>query len=109
MNFVKVAQTSELTAGNKLKVTLEDKALLLTNIGDVYYAIDNKCPHMGGSLADGTLEGENIICPRHGSVFSVKTGKFVSPGKLLFMKVHTHDTNSYPVKVEGTDILVGIE
>jgi len=109
MNFIKAAQTSELTAGNKLKVTLEDKTILLTNINDTYYAIDNKCPHMGGSLADGKLEGENIVCPKHGSVFSVKTGKFVSPGKLLFMKVNTHDTKSYPVKVEGTDILVGIE
>ena len=109
MNFIKAAQTSELTPGNKLKVTLKDKVLLLTNIGGSYYAIDNKCPHMGGSLADGKLEGENIICPRHGSVFSVKTGKFVSPGKLLFMKVNTHDTKSYTVKVEGTDILVGIE
>jgi len=38
----------------------------------------------------------------------VKTGKLVSPGKLLFMKVNPHDAKSYPVKVEGDDILVGI-
>lgn len=109
MNFIKAAQTSDITPGNKLKVTLEDKTILLTNINGTYFAIDNKCPYLGGSLADGNLEGENIVCPKHGSVFSVKTGKFVSPGKLLFMKVNPHDAKSYPVKVEGDDILVGIE
>lgn len=109
MNFVKAAQTTQLTPGNKMKVTLDDKTILLANIGGVYYAIDNKCPHLGGSLADGKLEGENIVCPKHGSVFSVKTGKFVSPGKLLFVKVNTHDTKSYPVKVEGEGILIGFE
>lgn len=109
MNFVKAAKTNELTAGNKLKISLNGTEILLTNIDGSCFAIGNKCPHMGGSLADGKLEGENIVCPKHGSVFNVKTGKFVSPGKLLFMKVHTSDAKSYPVKVEGDDILVGIE
>jgi 3-phenylpropionate/trans-cinnamate dioxygenase ferredoxin subunit len=109
MNFIKAAQTNDLAPGSKLKVTVQGNTILLANINGSYYAIDNKCPHLGGSLADGNLDGENIVCPRHGSVFSVKTGKFVSPGKLLFVKVNTHDTQSYPVKVEGADILIGME
>lgn len=109
MNFVKAAKTNDLTAGNKLKISLNGTEILLTNIDGSYYAIGNKCPHMGGSLFDGKLEGDNIVCPKHGSVFNVKTGKFLAPGKLLFMKVNTSDTKSYPVKVDGDDILVGIE
>jgi 3-phenylpropionate/trans-cinnamate dioxygenase ferredoxin component len=109
MEFVKVAETTELAAANKKKISWKGKDILLTKIQDSYYAIDNTCPHMGGSLYDGDLEGSRIICPKHGSVFDVTTGKVVQPGKLLFIKVKVHDIQSYPVKIEGTDILLGME
>lgn len=109
MKFIKVAESTELGPGEKRKISWEDHQILLTNVGNSYYAIDNKCPHMGGSLSEGTLDGTQITCPRHGSVFDVTTGKVVQSGKLLFIKVHVHDLHSYPVKIEGTDILIGIE
>ena len=109
MEYVKVAQTTELGAENKKKITWKGKDILLTKIQDSYYAIDNTCPHMGGSLYEGDLEGSHIVCPRHGSVFDVTNGKVVQPGKLLFIKVKVHDIQSYPVKIEGTDILLGME
>ena len=73
MKYVKVAQTTELKEGEKKKISLEGKEILLTNIQNSYYAIDNKCSHMGGSLNDGKLDGSHIICPRHGSIFDVTT------------------------------------
>ena len=109
MNYIKVAQVSELTEGRKQKVTLGDRVILLSNIKNSFYAVDNTCPHMGGSLYDGQLEGSNITCPRHGSVFDVTTGKAVQSGKLLFIKVKIHDLQTYPVKLEGNDVLIGIE
>jgi len=109
MEYVKVAQKSDLPTGTKMKISWGGKEIMLTNIDDSYYAIDNKCPHMGGSLYDGNLQGSNIVCPRHGSVFDVKTGKVVQRGTILFIKVKVNDAHSYPVKVEGTDILLGIE
>ena len=109
MNYIKIAQTSELTSGGKKKVSVGGKEILLTNIDGKFYAVDNTCPHMGGSLVEGKLDGYHIICPRHGSSFDVTTGKLFSPGKLLFIKVKAHDLQSYPVKIEGTNILVGVE
>jgi 3-phenylpropionate/trans-cinnamate dioxygenase ferredoxin subunit len=50
MIYVKVAQTSDLPEGSKMKITLNAKDILLTNIQNAYYAIDNTCSHMGGSL-----------------------------------------------------------
>lgn len=108
MAYIKAAQTNELLPGNKKKVLLEEKEILLANIQGTYYAIDNTCPHMGGSLADGTLEGSQIICPKHGSIFDVRTGQVVQSGKILFIKVKVNDLQRYPVKVEGTDILIEI-
>lgn len=109
VKYVKVAQTYELKAGDKKKILWEGKEILLTNIQDSYYAVDNTCPHMGGSLYDGNLDGTHIICPKHGSVFDVTNGKVVQSGKLLFIKVKVHDLHSYPVKVEGTNLMLGIE
>jgi len=109
MNFVKAAQISELTPGNKLKVTVEGKTILLANIGGNCYALDNKCPHLGGSLAEGNLDGENIVCPKHGAIFNLKTGKNMGVAKILFLKITPNDAKTYPVKVEGGDILVGID
>jgi len=108
MEYVKAAQTMELTAGNKKKIMVGNKAVLLANINGAFYAIDNTCPHMGGSLADGKLEGSHIVCPRHGSTFDVKSGKAVHGGKLLFIPFNVKDVTSFPVKVEGTDIFIGI-
>ncbi len=109
MEYIKVAETTELSAGNKKKISVEGKDILLTNIQNSYYAIDNTCPHMGGSLYDGDLDGSHIICPKHGSIFDVTSGKAIQGGKFLFIKIKVDDVKSYPVKIEGTDIMIGIE
>jgi 3-phenylpropionate/trans-cinnamate dioxygenase ferredoxin subunit len=109
MQYVKAAQTDQIRNGGKLKVRLNHKDILLTMIDDAYYAIDNTCSHMGGSLYDGKLEGDHAVCPKHGSVFDVRTGKVVKPGKILMISVGVEDLRSYPVKVEGSDILIGLD
>jgi len=109
MKYIKVAKTNELNIGEKKKISLEGKEILMTNIKKSYYAIENTCPHMGGSLYEGKLNGTHILCPKHGSIFDVTTGKVIQSGKLLFLKVKVYDLKNYPIKIEGTDILLGIE
>ncbi len=109
MNYIKVAQTDEVKDGEKKIISLNNKVLLITNIQDSYYAIDNKCPHMGGSLFDGNLDGYSITCPKHGSVFDVRTGKVIKNGKIFFINLKVNDTQAYPVKIEGNNILIGLE
>ena len=108
MRYVKVALANELPAGDKLKVTVEGKTLLLTNVDGQYYAIDNRCPHMGGSLFDGQLENGQITCPRHKTVFDVKTGAVVKNGSIAFLHLKVKDTQAYPVKAEDGDLFVGL-
>jgi 3-phenylpropionate/trans-cinnamate dioxygenase ferredoxin component len=109
MKYAKVAQTTDVPPGSKIKVSYESKVILLANINNAYYAVDNTCTHMGGSLVDGKLEGNQIICPKHGSIYDVTTGQVVQRGTLFFLKVKVTDLQSYPVKIEGTDILIGFE
>ncbi len=99
MKFVKAEGTKSLSDGDKMKIKAEGKELLLANIDGTYYAIDNKCPHMGGSLADGNLENDHIVCPRHGSAFDVKTGKAVHGGGYHYSRSVASAGALYPVEI----------
>jgi 3-phenylpropionate/trans-cinnamate dioxygenase ferredoxin component len=108
MEYVKVASTAELPLNTMKMVVVAGKEVLLANVEGSYHAIANKCTHLGGSLANGSLQGGIVTCPRHGARFDVKTGKAVGDARITFVKMKVKDEISYPVKVEGTDILVGI-
>lgn len=109
MEYIKAAKTDDFSGEHKKLVTVNEKKILLALVEGKYYAVDNTCTHMGGSLYNGKLDGFNVVCPRHGSTFDVRTGKLSAKGKLAFIKVSPPDIRAYPVKTEGTDILIGIE
>ncbi len=109
MRYVKVLATDELPEGGKRKVELEGKTLLMTRIGGACYAIDNRCPHMGGSLYDGQLKGDTVSCPRHGTAFSVKTGKVRQNGRIAFIRLRVADVKAYPVQEENGEIWIGVD
>jgi 3-phenylpropionate/trans-cinnamate dioxygenase ferredoxin component len=107
MEFVKVADTSMFAVNKMMIVAVEGKKVLLAKVDGSYYAIANTCTHLGGSLGDGSLDGCIVTCPRHGAQFDVRTGKAVGEAKIAFVKMKVKDEPGYPVKVEGTDILIG--
>jgi 3-phenylpropionate/trans-cinnamate dioxygenase ferredoxin subunit len=109
MEYLKVATQAELPPNKVKKVVVDGNEILLANMNGSYYAIANKCTHLGGSLADGNLDGTTIKCPRHGAKFDLTTGKSVGEAKLGPIKIKVKDEKCYPVKVEGSDILIGIE
>jgi len=109
MSFIKIADASELPVGKMKKVVVTDKEILLVNFEGTYYAISDKCPHMGASLSEGTLDGNIITCARHGSKYDVRTGKALGQAKILFLKFAVKDDRSYPIKQEGNDIMIDLD
>ncbi len=97
-DYIKVAKTSDLNPGEKMLVEYEDEDVGLFNIEGQFYAISDVCTHDNGPLVEGDLEGEHVICPRHGARFNVKTGAQTMPA---FAPVPLYD-----VKIEGDDILI---
>lgn len=97
--YVKAATKSEISAGEKLLVEVDEQLVILFQVGDEYFCIDDVCTHDGGTLSDGEFEGHEIACPRHGAKFDVRCGK------ALCMPA-TQNTGSHEVKVDGDDILV---
>jgi nitrite reductase (NADH) small subunit len=97
--FAKAATTSEVPTGSIRHIVVHDKPMALCNVGGQFYAVNAVCPHMGGPLASGRLDGCVITCPWHGWTFDVRTGLPDHPGG--------HSISAYEVRVEGEDILVG--
>ena len=99
-DFVKVAQTDEIPDGTMKLVEFGDDRILLANVAGEYHAVADVCSHAYAPLTDGELVGEEVECPLHGSVFNVTTGEALTPPADEGLIV-------YPVRVEGSDILVG--
>ena len=77
--FIKVAQVSDLAPGEKMLVEYDDEDVGLFNIDGEFYAISDICTHDDGPLVEGRLDGDCVICPRHGARFNVKTGEQTMP------------------------------
>ena len=98
--YVKVAQTDQIPAGEKMLVELESELILLVNLDGSYHAVDAVCSHANARLSTGQVNGEEVECGFHGSVFSVRTGE-------ALCLPATENLAVYPVRVEGNDILIG--
>jgi 3-phenylpropionate/trans-cinnamate dioxygenase ferredoxin subunit len=107
MEFVKVLNTSDLPLGKMTKVVMGNQEVLIANVAGSYYAIANKCNHLGGSLANGKLVGSIVTCPWHGAQYDVKTGQAVREAKIAFLKMKVKDEEGFTVKVEGQAIMIG--
>jgi nitrite reductase/ring-hydroxylating ferredoxin subunit len=106
LTFIKVAETSEIPLGQMKAVKLGEKEVLIANVNGAYYAIGNRCMHMGGELAKGTLDENIVTCPRHKSKLDVTTGKVISGPKIPLIHPKIKDEPAYAVKVEDKDILL---
>lgn len=117
MKWIRVLETSQLLSETRQVVEVKGESLLILQHREHVYAVSNACPHMGVSLKRGqiTEEGE-IVCPVHHSRFSLATGevKEWSPwppvvGKMMGAIKQEHELRTYPTKIEGGGIWVGIE
>ena len=74
MTFQSVARVDDIPDGSGKTVDIDGKLIAVFNLGGEFYAIENVCPHRGGSLGDGTIYEGAVICPDHSYQFDIKTG-----------------------------------
>ena len=72
--YITVARVDEIPPGTCRTVELGGIFLALCNVNGTFRAVDNTCPHAGGPLGEGSLDGEVLECPCHGWRFNVRTG-----------------------------------
>ena len=97
-SWLDVASTQELAPGFRRVIDMDWVAVAVFNLGGEYFAIQDICPHDGGELANGELEGEVSICPRHGARFSIRTGTVLGPP--AYEDVRTYSVRVFEGKVQ---------
>jgi 3-phenylpropionate/trans-cinnamate dioxygenase ferredoxin subunit len=97
--FITIARTDELPPGQGKLVEVNQKRIALFNVGGCYYALDDMCPHRGGPLSEGELEGATVVCPWHGAIFDLATGNVTRPPG-------TAGVATYDVRLKGEEIVI---
>ena len=97
--FVTVAKISDIEPGQIILVEVEDEDVAIASVNGEYYAFSAECPHAGGPLDEGEVEGNVVVCPWHGAEFDMATGE------ALTMPA-SDSIATYQVRVDGEEIQV---
>jgi nitrite reductase/ring-hydroxylating ferredoxin subunit/uncharacterized membrane protein len=99
--FTAVVSAAELPEATPTKAMLGTTGLVLVRRGDLVYALKESCSHAGGPLAQGTLKGDTITCPWHGSVFRLSDGAVVHGPAQSREVAYAARINDGQVEVQG--------
>ncbi|CAN5478612.1 thiamine pyrophosphate-binding protein [soil metagenome] len=100
LEWNRVAEVGDLADGRVRSVTVDRHTICLTRVGDRYGALDNRCPHQGGPLGEGSIEGGLLRCPWHGYDYDPLTG--VPP------EGFSDAPAAHPVEVRGDEVWVAL-
>jgi 3-phenylpropionate/trans-cinnamate dioxygenase ferredoxin component len=100
-NFLQVAGVEEIPPGERIFIEVGDQPIVVLNIAGQFFAIGDVCTHDDGPLGDGELDGYQIVCPRHGARFDVRSGKALALPAVI-------DTPSFPIRVVDNMIEIGM-
>jgi 3-phenylpropionate/trans-cinnamate dioxygenase ferredoxin subunit len=99
--FIQVASTDDIPIGERLFLEIDQKPMVIFNIGGRYFCIADVCSHDDGPVGEGDLEDYEIICPRHGARFDIRDGKVLSLPAVV-------DIPAYPVRINDGMIEIGL-
>ena len=98
--WVRIAFCRDIPLREGRAVKVGNREIAIFNLGDRFLAVENRCPHKGGPLADGIVSGSTVVCPLHAWKMSLETGKGVN-GPSASSCVETFRT-----RVEGGIVLL---
>jgi nitrite reductase (NADH) small subunit len=100
--YKKIANVQDLPPlGEAREFEFEGKVICVAHSEEGCSAMDNMCIHRGGPLGQGVVDGNKIICPWHGWSFDINTGASLHDASVRVAV--------YPLKIEGEDVLVGVD
>src|SRR5262245_19040479 len=101
MNFTTVARVQDVPEGKGKQVSVSGKPVALFHLADGWYAIDDTCPHRGGPLSEGAVQGKEVMCPWHGARFDLVAGKHLCPPA-------RSDVACYQVQIVGDEVQIAV-
>ena len=113
--LLEAGKVDDFPEGKPNKVIVGGQEILLAKVTDKFYAVSNRCLHLGGDLSRGNLEGTVITCPKHASQFDITDGSVVRwlKGSGLMSSIvktinQSKKLNSYTVKVEDSTVFIEV-
>ena len=98
--WIAAGRASQIPPGAAREIEVQGRVIAVFNVNGTFYAIDGTCPHRGGPLGEGTLDGTIVTCPWHAWQFDVTTGRCQhNPSRV----------QTFEVKVEDDQVLVRVE
>ena len=101
--WIPVAPASAIAPGDYAQTEVDGVIVAVFNIEGRFYAIEDQCTHDGGGLTGGTVEGCEVVCPRHGARFSLATGQALTPPAYEPVRTFPVRVHNGVVEVEGRD------
>ena len=98
--WVRIAAADRIPVREGRAAFVGGREIAIFNLGDGFAAVDNRCPHQGGPLADGIVANGAIVCPLHAWKISLRTGAVERPSGM------GECVRSYPTRVEAGVVLV---
>ena len=99
-NRVRIATVGDLSDGDCISTVVDGTRIAVWLVGTRYFALEDRCPHAGAALSDGTVEGTTVTCPWHDWCFDLATG-----GKVGTPRVRA---KAFPVAVEAGGVVVEV-
>jgi 3-phenylpropionate/trans-cinnamate dioxygenase ferredoxin subunit len=79
VKWIDAGPTADLHDGEAISIPVGRRMIAVVRSGGEYFAIEDLCTHDGAELTGGDVEGTEIVCPRHGARFCLRTGQALSP------------------------------
>jgi nitrite reductase (NADH) small subunit len=73
--WTRIALCDDIPVREGRAVKVGNREIAIFNLGDRFLAVDNRCPHKSGPLADGIVSGATVVCPLHAWKISLETGE----------------------------------
>ena len=102
VDFQTVCEVGAIPEGEGRAYPVSGTIVAVFRRNDLYYAINDSCPHMGASLASGHLDGTEVLCPWHAWKFCVKDGTWLDNPRSKIK------TQTYEVRVDGNRVQVKV-
>ena len=103
MSWVDAGPVADLAEQTPLAVDLDGRAVLVVRCGADLYAVDDQCTHDGEPLEGAEVESCQIICPRHGARFCLRTGEALTPPAYEPLRTYAVQITDGRILVESPD------
>ena len=100
--FYPVVPVEDIPENDRLFIEINDDPIVILNIYGKLFAMADVCTHDNGPLGDGMLDDHQIICPRHGARFDVRSGEALTLPAVL-------DVPVYPIRVVDGQVEIGVK